>query len=495
MSKVASEKQYATKCQKSKVEEWLELVNPAPWTRRNYMFSLKLYCEFHGMTPEELIDEADADVRAGVLSRERMMKKRLIAFKIEIAKKGFAANTQYTYMAGIKSFYRAFDHEIPNIGKSARTIPMQEHLDIPSKEDLRDVLKVCDLRDKAIILVGCSSGLTASAIVELTIEQFFKGYDPETHITTLFLRRGKTKTDFVTFLNPEATDAVLAYLEYRNRTLDYTDNKREHQLNKQRWEKVDEKKVKIGKGPRQGSQLLFIKKLVKDEWLETKNEELRKIDLKGFFGAYNEIANRAQKSNGSGYWNLIRSHNMRKFFNSTLKNAGMDSDLVEYMMGHTLGGTKDAYFRADAEGLKKRYSEYMVHLTIQKPLDVSSSHEFQKIVRDNEVLKAEAMRHMVERDEFITLTKELETIKAEIRKEKEESWYRIENGRVVLGPIGLDNCLNYRMLLKDMRLTPDEGKVNSAVEAVVREWIEEQVAAEAAQVQYNRRKQKLEGLF
>lgn len=92
-------------------------------------------------------------------------------------------------MAGVKSFYKAFDHEIPNIGKPARTIPTPEHLDIPSKDDLRDVLKVCDLRDKAILLVGCSSGLTASAIVKLTIEQFFKGYDPETRITALFLRR------------------------------------------------------------------------------------------------------------------------------------------------------------------------------------------------------------------------------------------------------------------------------------------------------------------
>ncbi|WP_321418049.1 hypothetical protein [uncultured Methanomethylovorans sp.] len=180
-------------------------------------------CEFNDMTPEELIEEADADVRAGVLSRERMMKKRMITFKTDIANRGFAANTQYNYMAGVKSFYRAFDHEIPNIGKSARTIPIQEHLDIPSKDDLRDVLKVCDLRDKAIILVGCSSGLTASAIVKLTIEQFFKGYDPETRITTLFLRREKTKIDFVTFLNPEATEAVLKYLEYRNRTLDYTE--------------------------------------------------------------------------------------------------------------------------------------------------------------------------------------------------------------------------------------------------------------------------------
>jgi hypothetical protein len=43
--------------------------------------------------------------------------------------------------------------------------------------------------------------------------------------------------------------------------------------------------------------------------------------------------------------------------------------------------------------------------------------------------------------------------------------------------------MNYHMLLKDMGLTPNEGKVNREVESVVRGWIEEQVAREAALVQ------------
>lgn len=51
-SKVQLKKQYEATCDKSKVEEWLELVNPTPWTRQNYMFSLKLYCEFHSMISE-----------------------------------------------------------------------------------------------------------------------------------------------------------------------------------------------------------------------------------------------------------------------------------------------------------------------------------------------------------------------------------------------------------------------------------------------------------
>lgn len=397
------------------VKNWLKLACPAPYTKRNYLMSLQMFMDFTGLSPGELIAEADADIRAGVLPRERKMKQRLIAFKADLADRDLSPNTQHNYMSGVKSFYRAFDHDIPNLGKPVDAKPMEEHLDIPSKEDIREALKVCDARDRAIILVGCSSGLSASSIVELTIEQFFKGYDEETGICTLFLRRGKTNTDFITFLNPEACAAVLEYLNYRNRTIDYTDTRREDQLKKQHWAKdsVQRKGKKAGKrdNDEPNGQYLFIKRMIHDNYLRSKSEKLRKLDIKGLLKAYSDIADRSQKSNGPGVWNLIRSHNMRKFFNSALKNAGMEGDLVEFMMGHTLGSTRDAYFRGNAQSLKARYSENMAQLTIQKEIDVAASSEYMRILEQNKLLVTEAERFRVERDEISDLRTELDEIK------------------------------------------------------------------------------------
>lgn len=400
------------------VKKWLTETNLAPYTERNYLISLQMYCDFTKLTPEQLIKEADDDVRAGILNRDRMIKQHLIGFKSSLADGNYSPNTQHGYLSGVKSFYKAYDHQIPNMGKAVQAKPMPEHLDIPNKEDIRDALKVCDTRDRAIVLVGCSSGLSASSIVELTIEQFFKGLDKETGICTLFLRREKTNTDFITFLNPEATAAVLEYLSYRNRRLDYTDTRREQQLAKQYWDEDWERKnANRGRG-RKGKadtkphgQYLFIKRQIHDNFMKGKNEELRKLDVKGLLKAYSDIANRAQKSGGNGVWDLIRSHNIRKFFNTTLKNAGMDSDLVEYMMGHTLGPTKDAYFRGNAELLRQRYAGFMVHLTIQKPLDVSTSPEYRKIEAENKVLVAETLKHMVERDELAEMKREMKRMK------------------------------------------------------------------------------------
>jgi hypothetical protein len=57
--------------------------------------------------------------------------------------------------------------------------------------------------EKAILLTGVASGLSAQEIIKLKSKDFTKGYDPETEITTLKLRREKVNFDFITFLSPE----------------------------------------------------------------------------------------------------------------------------------------------------------------------------------------------------------------------------------------------------------------------------------------------------
>lgn len=105
---------------------------------------------------------------------------------------------------------------------------------------------------------------------------------------------------------------------------------------------------------------------------------------------------------------------MRKFFNSALLNAGADSFKVEFWMGHKLDDTRAAFYRANSEQLRDTYSEYIPYLTIQKPLDISASPDFQKIVKENRTLKADNVRNVVKRQE-------LQDLHAELAKAKEET--------------------------------------------------------------------------
>lgn len=466
------------------IKRWLLHSNFQPNTQRGYILALQHYTEYTGKTPEQLIQEAKAEIKAGKLMDEREILDMVAGFRNHLQENGHAPLSIQHHIVALKSFYGSHYIEVPKLRNKRGVAKLKENMKVPDKEDIRKALSVCGIRERAIMLCGLSSGMGAAEISTLTLQAFRDGYDPETGITTLDVRRVKVGRDFITFMTPEASAAVLAYLEHRDRPT--------------RTGRQVDKDIQTKQRTTPNS-YLFIADHVPKEYLKTKNEELRRLKPEAIHKLYRTISDNSGQDSASGVYNLIRSHNMRKWFSSTLRKAGCDADMIELFMGHTLGTTKEAYLdlRIDdgIKDIKARYANFVPYLTIHKSLDVVASPEFKKIVSENETLKKEAIKHMVDRDELITLSKELEAIKAEIRKEKEEDWYRIEDGREVLGPFGLDNGMNYRMLLKDMGLTHNEGKVNREVESVVRGWIEEQVAREAALVQHRRRKQTIEGLF
>jgi integrase len=381
------------------VEEWLEILNLKPNTRRNYLIGMMKYCDFSRLTPDELLQEADEDVKNGVLPRERRIKKRLIAYRNFLDSQDLADNTKLNDFVGPKSFYRTFDHELPKLPRWNRAQPKVEHLDIPNKEDIIKTLAVCDLRNKAIVLTGCSSGLSAEEVCRLTLKQFNNGYDTESEITTLFIRRGKSGQDFVTFTSPEASRAIKDYLEYRNRPATTNEKRIVRQRDKQRT---------YG-----DAGYLFIKNNIPDKYLDSYDEKLRKLDTKGLINVYKNLSAKAGLSTESGTWNLIRSHNMRKFFNTTLKNAGFDSERVEFFMGHALGGVKGAYYRAEADKLREIYKKFIPYLTIQKELDISESQEYQQAVETIDVLSKANAQNVVKLNAMESMQSQLNKLQQE----------------------------------------------------------------------------------
>jgi hypothetical protein len=257
-------------------------------------------------------------------------------------------------------------------------------------------LNYCDRLEKALILVGASSGLAEAEIRNLKVKDFV-GHQDEKNVTTLALRRIKSQFDFITFLNPEATSAVQDYLDFRNSEPCINEPHHIEHLQKQKVYSLDN--------------YLFIHRYVLDDFLKSKDDISRSLKDGTLEHMYNYISGKAQKNSPKGDYNLIRSHNMRRYFGSTLKNAGCDNFHVEFWMGHTLDATQAAYFRADPEKQKKLYMQYMDYLVIQKGLNITESPEFLRIKADNEVLMRETARHVVERSELQELRAELEAEK------------------------------------------------------------------------------------
>lgn len=373
---------------------WLDEINARPNTRKNFIHSMSMYTDFLNMTPDQLLNEADEDALLPI--RKRKLKKHLIAFRVFLQEKKLSDHTIRSHLTAVKSFYSTNEILPPKI-KFEKPKTIKENDQIPTKEDLQDCLSVCDPLEKAVMLAGISSGMAANEIRNLKLSEFKAGYDPETEITTLSLRRGKTGVDFITFLSPEASRAVLEYIAFRDRTVKTEGVRRKAQREKQRT--TDDS-------------YLFILKIVSDDYLKTHDEKIRQIGAATLEYMYRQISEKARKNTANGY-NFIRSHTMRKYFNSCLLNAGCDSFHTEFWMGHQLSETQGAYFRANIQAQKELYMKYIPYLTIQKELNVSESPEYQKLKNENEIYIREAAKATVERAEIQRLNEDLIKTKVE----------------------------------------------------------------------------------
>ncbi len=291
----------------SVVKDWLASVSRKSGTRRLYIFALQYYTEFLQMTPEEILLEAEKDIRNGVLPRQSRLKRHLLDYKEHLQNQDLAPLTIKNRMTGVYSFYKKNDITLPSLpNNETKPRPLLKHKEIPTKEDIQTVLKHADELERAIVLIGVSSGLGAQEISNLTVGDFKKGYDPETGVTTLKLRREKVGFDFVTFLSPEASRAILDYLETRNKQPKIPTKAKLEQLAKQRVYS-------------DGNYLLICRR-ISPEFLKTKNDKLRQLTEAAIVDIYQNLAVEANKAAPLGTWSVIRSHNMRKFFNSALLN-------------------------------------------------------------------------------------------------------------------------------------------------------------------------------
>lgn len=358
------------------VNEFFEMMSLKPSTVQNYTNALRAYTEYMNKSPQQLIDEARQDVRDGKQLSERMIKRYLLGFKKHLNDNMLAPTSAKLYMSAVISFYKYFDFEIPKLPRAnTKARPLEQNVQIPTHEQLQEILKVLDPLEKAVVLAGCSSGMSSNELIRLTVGQFRQGYDESTGITTIKARRSKSGVDFITFFSPEASHAIWDYLKYRDRPDEKCRGKRKLQLKKQR--------------VTSDNNFLFIRKRIDDKYLETSDEKYRAFDRQGFTVLYQKMSDKAGMSTRYGSWNFIRSHNMRKYYNSALLNAGADSFFVEYTMGHTLDDTRGAYFRASPEKLKEIYAKYVSALTISPLMDLESSEEYKRVMQENSQLAAE----------------------------------------------------------------------------------------------------------
>lgn len=210
----------------------------------------------------------------------------------------------------------------------------------PTKEELRRILNISNLRDKALILVASSSGLRRNTLITLKVGDVNFDYPDIAKITVKreyevegkVYRSGrkitKSRTFYVTFISPEAKKMLLEYLDQRRH------------LN----EKVTEESP-----------------LFSSIRLKELGQFLSKTYLDVHWGRLLKRANLAKKS---GDWFELHFHTLKKYAETNFINAGVKPTYREFWLGHRGSYLESSYFRGEEEQHLKEYRKAIESLSI-----------------------------------------------------------------------------------------------------------------------------------
>ncbi|MFA4957270.1 MAG: tyrosine-type recombinase/integrase [Candidatus Methanoperedens sp.] len=336
-----------------KLLQWFANSDLAESTQRVYSMYMKLFCECVGKAPSELISESIIEIKAGLLPSERKEPEHFAKYKTCLKNKAMSPKSQSLAITCVRSFYKGYDIQLSaNITKIKKPMPLRENMNYLSKEDIQKLITNChSLRDKSIILCMVTSGMARQEILSLQMRDIT--FD-DNNIGIVSVRRQKSQTDYTTFISPEAVHALKNYFEERNR--------------------IDKLKIKG-----------------QTDYVFVTYDNATHID-KGTFGKlFRTLAAQLGYKNGA-YQIKSKSHALRKFFASTLENAGLPKNKIDFMLGHTPNSSDLAYFRYDIDKLKDMYKTYLPYLTFEKTIIVRSlntedTKRLGELEQENENLK------------------------------------------------------------------------------------------------------------
>lgn len=140
-------------------------------TAKNYKQCLENYCNFLNMSPEEFIEEAELEEENGIRMRKRKIKTHFLLYKKYLQDQDYSILTIWNIFKVIKAVYNENDIQLPNI--KIESDNRQELIeDIPAREHIQKALTFLDLRYQAITYLMSSSGMGASEILSLKLEDF-----------------------------------------------------------------------------------------------------------------------------------------------------------------------------------------------------------------------------------------------------------------------------------------------------------------------------------
>ena len=111
-------------------------------------------------------------------------------------------------------------------------------------------------------------------------------------------------------------------------------------------------------------------------------EEISKFSFVKYFERLNDTCGLGRQ----GTYRFFRSHNLRKFFASTLRSMGYDSLDTEFLLGHKVRNSlQDTYIKRDLKRMEQQYLRVMPKLSLTPvKTNVVASQEYQELKQQYE---------------------------------------------------------------------------------------------------------------
>lgn len=311
-----------------------------PNTYKSYRLIINAYCKYHQLDMYELIQEAEEDEENINKVNKRRIKNRMLDYVLYLKQEHRKDSTIKIHLNKIGKVYKYYDIDLPHLPKLPSRQKYETYTEIPTKEDIKNILLNTTLQNKMMITFLASSGMRVGDACNLTIGEFkqaVRAYTTHSLLvdtlseleknTDLILPKWginsqKTGVKYITFNSDESTRLIIQYLKQRLLEEDVTDD-----------------------------MLLFgVKVKAITTRFQRINDEL----------AYQDVNGRR----------FFHAHVLRKYFTTTLYNEGVDFLCVDFLVGHTLKPIQASYYKANPDYLQQIYKDHLSCFTFLSTVEV-----------------------------------------------------------------------------------------------------------------------------
>ena len=324
-------------------------------TYKCYMRSLFRYTEYTDMDPDQLIEQRMDDLQSTDIRVKRKHEDLAMGYFGKLTGTLSRMNS-VVHLEAVKTFYRA-NHVPVDLRVPKMWVERQEK--VPTLEEVRQMVEVSSSPlQRAVIIVSAQSGQRAGIISGLKYymvkDQLELGQSPlavpiHPNIKNRYGERvNKRRLTYSFFIGQDSVEALVTYLKFQKSVF----------------------------GDIHDDDFLFVSE---------KPFQGRKIPLD--VDAINRLVKRAAIAAGimkrpeAGERALIHHHCLRKFYQTSMEQAGVAKSWFDYMMGHKIGGNDAAYSKPTVDQLQEAY------LRAEKYLSVTGATQSEEQMRKSMLLE------------------------------------------------------------------------------------------------------------